>query len=151
MSVFPVNVESPLYGLIMMDQDQAKAHWSQALERLQASYRPGTTSADIASDYQDILDEKKQLFGVLSIKDNVFVGWFITQVYTTNAGLCVMGVTNLAGQGFAKWIDICDDLEEFARFLGVSVIRVEGRIGWMRALQKKGLKHEHSVFTKELT
>ena len=80
------------------------------------------------------------------------VGFATTQVipYAKGKVLKIHDVVTDTGVYQDNWAGLFEQLEEFARQIGVDWIDFDGRLGWMKMAEAAGFKARRIIFTKEV-
>jgi len=140
------------YSTVLIDPKDLDMHWPNAAPKLEAVMAPNSKAAEMAELKRDIECGNRQLFGILDLELNEFFAWCVTKHFENSAGKRVVEVEGLYALGIG--LDVClglwREFEEFSRYLGVDIIRIQGRPGWVRVMKPAGYSLEYSVISKEL-
>ena len=104
------------------------------------------------SDFWEMVaDGTNQLWLTVDDEENI-IGATTTSIYA-NRNLSVMEIIAHGGTSLdnTHLSEVMNSLEEFAVENDCDVIRIVGRHGWKKVLDKYGYKEEHIVLEKELS
>ncbi len=104
------------------------------------------------SDFWNMVEDgTNQLWLTVDNEENI-IGATTTSIYA-NRNLSVMEIIAHGGTSLdnTHLSEVMDSLEEFAMENSCDVIRIVGRRGWKKVLDKYGYRDQHVVLEKELS
>lgn len=137
-----------VFGLLSVRHDLIEKLAHQSKDR-------ATVDAIVGTIYRGGVD----VWGLFEVDDeqqatvaNDLVGIATTQVipYAKGKVLRIHDVVTENGVYEENWTSLFEQLENFARHIGVDWIDFDGRLGWMKWAQQAGYKARRIIFTKEV-
>lgn len=117
-----------------------------AVNRLSARFGDDVSPEILA---ENLARGRSDLWLVLDEKQD-FAAFLITETEVAISGKKRLLLLELAGRGGADLTDLLPEMEKFARAQGAAEICAYGRLGWKRALARRGYKIAAIKYMKEL-
>lgn len=88
---------------------------------------------------------------VVAVDDGQIVAACVTEIVITSRGEKRCNVWMVAGERLADWVEAIHQVEEWAKGLGCTSVRIdEGRNGWKRVLKPHGYRVRAVVMEKRI-
>ena len=121
--------------------------WNDIIPYIQRALEHGQGEFSLDAILDGILTREMQLWVGHEDEKIVYVG--VTQLEKFSEKLiCV--IVLLSGDRVMEWLDNTNELESWAMTQGADELRVMGRPGWKRVLDKIGYEHAYTVMVKKL-